>query len=312
MANWPRYRFEGNLKPPKERPPGAHEVPEPYLPPSQDLIDAVNLAIFLERPLLLEGEAGSGKSRLAYAVAYELGLPLQVWPVRSTSRAEEGLYRFDTIKRLYDAHIAKELAHDGRVDPKHDPTILDNYRELEALGKAFAEPDHPSVVLIDEVDKADLDFPNDLLVVLEEGWFPIQETGETIRATHKPIIIITSNREKGNLPLPFLRRCVYYFLPFPDTMEKLLPIVRCHFPSNEARALDPKLTRAAITRFLDIRMGRLHKQPGTSELLDWVTALHFFKERPYPTSELTSDKPLPYPELLFKLQADLVSRPVAA
>lgn len=303
MANWPRYQYKGDGKAPDQPAPDAHSTPEPYRPSSQELIDAVNLAIFLERPLLLEGEAGSGKSRLAYAVAYELGLLLKVWPVRSNSKAEDGLYHFDAIRRLYDAQSHRTGAP---VDPKHDPTILANYIADGPLGEAFQQTAYPAVVLIDEIDKADLDFPNDLLNIIEDGWFINRETGKTVVAHHKPILFITSNREKGNLPLPFLRRCVYHFMRFPDTEEELLQIVAQHYPDRQGRKLQTNLAQAAVQRFLNLRKPTLQKRPGTSELLDWIAALHFFRSKPLDPDEVSSDEwPIPFPDLLFKLQADL-------
>lgn len=303
MANWPRYQYRGDGEAPEQSAPDAHTTPEPYLPASQDLIDAVNLAVFLERPLLLEGEAGSGKSRLAYAVAYELGLPLKVWPVRSNSKAEDGLYHFDAIRRLYDAQAHRT---DAPVDPNHDPANMANYISDGPLGEAFQQTDHPTVVLIDEIDKADLDFPNDLLNIIEDGWFINRETGKKVEAHHKPILFITSNREKGNLPLPFLRRCVYHFMHFPSTEEDLLKIVEQHYPDPQGRKLQNKLTKVEIQRFLHIRKPTLQKRPGTSELLDWIAALHFFRTKPLDPSALSDDElPIPFPDLLFKLQADL-------
>lgn len=305
MANWPKYQYDGHGKAPSKPRAGVYDKAEPYRPASKDLIDAVNLSIFLGRPLLLEGEAGSGKSRLAYAVAYELGLPLKVWPVRSNSRAEDGLYHFDAIQRLYDAQAAKE----GIVDPKHNPSDYNNYIRMGALGEAFEQTDYPAVVLIDEIDKADLDFPNDLLNVLEDGWFRIRETDKVIKAKHKPIIFITSNKEKGNLPLPFLRRCVYLYLRFPEKTDELMEIIQRHYPDEQNRDVDIDLAKAAVARFLQIRSGRLHKKPGTSELLDWVAALHFFKDKAYKVKELEApESVIPYPELLFKLQVDMPTR----
>jgi hypothetical protein len=182
----------------------APKTPEPYIA-GDDLIQAVNLAIFLHRPLLLEGEAGCGKSMLARAVAYDLGLPFYRWDVRSTSKAQEGLYTYDAVLRLHDVQTAK-LDADRPVAadrPRRDPSDPTHYRSFGALGKAFALTTCPAVVLIDEIDKADVDFPNDLLGVLDEPWrFTIHETGETITATHYPIIIVTSNKEKGNCPPP--------------------------------------------------------------------------------------------------------------
>lgn len=292
---------------PERRPADAHEKspsePEPYiaLPP---LIQAVNLAIYLRRPLLLEGEAGCGKTRLARAVAYELGLPFYAWYVRSTSIAQEGLYTYDAILRLHDVHTAQL-----DIELKRDPTDAKSYRRLGALGKAFASRECPAVVLIDEIDKADLDFPNDLLAVLDDPWkFEIPETGETIEAEadHKPIVIITSNKEKGNLPAPFLRRCLYYFIRFPDDERRLKDIVDAHYQTRGKETSPSKeLIGAAIKRFLNLRAkDDLHKKPGTSEFLDWLEALQNFGASPHQPALLSQDRPIPYPELLFKLRPD--------
>ena len=293
------YKFYGE---PKRRPTQAHkESPsekEPYKT-SPELIQAVNLAIYLERPLLLEGEAGCGKTRLAHAVAYELGLPLYRWDVRSTSTAKEGLYSYDSILRLHDVQV-RQL---GGVTPR-DPADPTAYRTFGPLGKAFRLKECRAVVLIDEIDKADLDFPNDLLAVLEKPWeFEIPETDETITAAYMPIIIITSNKEKGNLPMPFLRRCIYHLIHFPNE-EQLKAIVALH--SRKAKAPSSRLVAAATQRFQRIReKSGLHKKPGTSEFLDWIHALHNFDSSPYPASQLEDqDSILPYPELLFKLRAD--------
>jgi len=287
----------------------APKTPEPYIA-GDDLVQAVNLAIFLHRPLLLEGEAGCGKSMLARAAAYELGLPFYRWDVRSTSKAQEGLYTYDAVLRLHDVQTAKvEAAQPGAAGkPRRDPSNPTHYRTLGALGKAFALTECPAVVLIDEIDKADVDFPNDLLGVLDEPWrFTIPETGETITATHYPIIIVTSNKEKGNLPTPFLRRCLYHFIEFPDQPAQLQRIVEIHYRVQQKPAPAPALVAAASTRFLALRQqGRLHKPPGTSEFLDWLGALHGFgKGAPLAADDLADDhKPLPFPELLYKLRID--------
>jgi MoxR-like ATPase len=301
-----RYTFRGdiNYRPQNPHPDSPQKV-EPYIADSE-LIQAVNLAIYLRRPLLLEGEAGCGKTRLAAAVAYELGLPFYRWDVRSTTKAEEGLYKYDSLLRLYDVQAHK-------VDPQtnRDPSDSTNYRRFGALGKAFRLQDCPAVVLIDEIDKGDLDFPNDLLAVLDEPWeFEIPETGEIgdqkIKAKHQPIVIVTSNKEKGNLPAPFLRRCVYCFIKFPDNLEQLRKIVNSHYATQTDQSLpSPKLIEAASDRFLQIRKkGGLFKNPGTSEFLDWLSALQSFDPKPYSASKLTEVNPVPYRELLFKLHAD--------
>lgn len=305
------YNFAAN---PELRSINAHpdspQKPEPYLA-SPSLIRAVNLAIYLRRPLLLEGEAGSGKSRLARAVAYELGLPLYSWYVRSTSKAQEGLYNYDAILRLHDVQAAKlESSSTQSSTLLRNPSNPADYRSFGALGKAFVLKDCPAVVLIDEIDKADVDFPNDLLAVLDDPWaFDIPETGEQgerrIQATHQPIVIITSNKEKGNLPAPFLRRCIYYFIEFPNDPAQLAQIAQLHY--SAAKQPDTKLVENAASRFLGLRnQDVLHKKPGTSEFLDWLNALqNFGQSAPYSASDLLNEEnPLPFPEVLFKLRMD--------
>lgn len=314
MSSPAKLTFENN---PDRRPKNPHKDspkhPEPYVI-SPELKKAVNLAIYLKRPLLLEGDAGCGKTRLASAVAYELGLPLYRWDVRSTTKAQDGLYEYDAILRLHDVQTQKgerSLVDDSESDEEEvrvnrNPSNPEHYRTFGALGKAFKLEDCPGVVLIDEIDKADLDFPNDLLTVLDEPWeFKIQETGETIRATHKPIVIITSNKEKGNLPAPFLRRCLYHYLDFPNNEKQLRDIVEEHYKIRKEEAPPSDLIDNAIKRFLAVwREGGLFKKPGTSEFLDWLKALHTFESKPYSAAQLEKDKLLPYRELLFKLQQD--------
>jgi MoxR-like ATPase len=301
-----RYTFYGDSS---RRPAaGCHadspEGAEPYLADA-DLIEAVNLASYLRRPLLLEGEAGCGKTRLASAIAYELGLPLYRWNIRSTSRAQDGQYTYDAILRLHDVQAQKV---DNNLN--RNPSDPKGYRKLGAIGQAFQLTDRPAVVLIDEIDKADLDFPNDLLTVLDKPWtFDIPETGETITATkgNEPIVIVTSNKEKGNLPAPFLRRCVYHYVRFPDDPQRLQEIVAQHYRDRKAKEV-PKapLVEEATQRFLEVRKtGGLFKTPGTSEFLDWVEALQNFAPKPYAVSKLKpANAPLPYRDLLFKLRSD--------
>jgi MoxR-like ATPase len=282
---------------------GSHEVPEPYVV-SEPLKKAVNLALYLKRPLLLEGDAGCGKTRLASAVAYELGLPLYRWDIRSTTKAQDGLYEYDAILRLHDVQIQK---NNELVNGERNPANAKDYRTFGALGKAFNLKECPAVVLIDEIDKADLDFPNDLLTVLDEPWeFKIKETGEIIKANHKPIVIITSNKEKGNLPAPFLRRCLYHYVEFPNDPKLLQEIVEKHTNQIvEGKSTSKNLVNNAIDRFLQVwDKGGLFKKPGTSEFLDWLKALHTFESKPYNATKLKEDELLPYPELLFKLQQD--------
>ncbi len=301
MNKTTQYIFQGD---PKYRPTNPHpdspEKLEMYIA-QPELIQAVNLAVYLKRPLLLEGEAGCGKTRLAYAVAYELGLPLYRWDIRSTSKVIEGLYTYDAILRLHDVQTVKVDTNLNR-----NPSDARNYRKIGALGKAFLVQDCPAVVLIDEIDKADIDFPNDLLAVLDEPWqFEIPETAEVITASYPPIVIITSNREKGNLPAPFLRRCLYYFINFPNS-EQLKAIAKAHYQSQaDASSPAEELIDAATNQLLEIRAaGELFKNPGTSEFLDWLKVLHGFEAQPYNPVKLSQADPIPYRELLFKLRGD--------
>ncbi|MFN5728209.1 MAG: AAA family ATPase [Pseudanabaena sp.] len=280
--------------------PDAPKQPEPYIA-GDPLIKAVNLAIFLRRPLLLEGEAGCGKTRLASDVAYDLGLPLYRWDIRSDTKAQEGLYTYDAILRLHDVQT-----REVNPDAKRNPSDATKYRDFGALGKAFLVADRPAVVLIDEIDKADVDFPNDLLAVLDDPWsFEVRETQEPpIIAKHKPIVIITTNKEKSNLPAPFLRRCIYHFVEFPK--DKLKEIVEIHYQVKKEKAPSANLIDAAVSRFTAIREAQnLFKSPGTSEFLDWLNALQKFDAQPYTAKELAKpEHPIPYRELLFKIKQD--------
>ncbi|MFN9164821.1 MAG: AAA family ATPase, partial [Pseudanabaena sp.] len=280
--------------------PDAPKQPEPYIA-GDPLIKAVNLAIFLRRPLLLEGEAGCGKTRLASDIAYDLGLPLYRWDIRSDTKAQEGLYKYDAILRLHDVQT-----REVNPDAKRNPSDATKYRDFGALGKAFLVDDRPAVVLIDEIDKADVDFPNDLLAVLDDPWsFEVRETQEPpIIAKHKPIVIITTNKEKSNLPAPFLRRCIYHFVEFPK--DKLKEIVEIHYQVKKEKAPSANLIDAAVSRFTAIREAQnLFKSPGTSEFLDWLNALQKFDAQPYTAKELAKpEHPIPYRELLFKIKQD--------
>ncbi len=221
----------------------------------EELRASVNVAVTLERPLLVRGEPGTGKTLLAEAVAQALDMPLLVWGVKSTTRAQDGLYVYDTVQRLYDSQFG-----DG------DPSDIARYIRLGRLGEAFAAPERV-VLVIDEIDKADLEFPNDLLWELDRMSFHIPETGVTVAAAHRPVVIITSNAEK-ELPDAFLRRCVFHYISFPapDEMER---IVRVHHPG-----LDDALLGAALEAFYVLRSFQgLQKRPTTSELIDWVQAL---------------------------------------
>ena len=220
-----------------------------------DLTMAVNAAITLERPLLVKGEPGTGKTELARQVAQALGLPMIEWNVKSTTKAQQGLYEYDAVSRLRDSQLGEARVHD-----------VGNYIKRGKLWQAFSAPSKV-VLLIDEVDKADIEFPNDLLQELDRMEFHVYETGETIRAEKRPIVIITSNNEK-ELPDAFLRRCFFHYIQFPDadTMRK---IVEVHHP-----AIKPALLTEALTQFYEIRDQQgLKKKPSTSEVLDWLKLL---------------------------------------
>ncbi|ATI42245.1 ATP-binding protein [Pacificitalea manganoxidans] len=220
-----------------------------------DLSVAVNAAVTLERPLLVKGEPGTGKTELARQVAQALDLPLIEWHVKSTTRAQQGLYEYDAVSRLRDSQLGDERVAD-----------VSNYIRRGKLWEAFAAPSR-CVLLIDEVDKADIEFPNDLLQELDRMEFHVYETGETVRARQRPVVIITSNNEK-ELPDAFLRRCFFHYIGFPDE-DVLRRIVEVHFPG-----LKPALLTAALTRFYEIReTPGLKKKPSTSEVLDWLKLL---------------------------------------
>ena len=222
-----------------------------YIAPP-DLQLAVNAAVTLERPLLVKGEPGTGKTELARQVAASLGLPMIEWNIKSTTRAQQGLYEYDAVSRLRDSQLGDARVHD-----------IANYIRKGKLWKAF-EADAKVVLLIDEIDKADIEFPNDLLQELDRMEFHVYETGETIRATHRPVVIITSNNEK-ELPDAFLRRCFFHYIRFPDA-ETLARIVAMHYPG-----LKPRLLDVALTQFFQLREAPgLKKKPSTSELLDWL------------------------------------------
>ncbi|HRK41809.1 MAG TPA: MoxR family ATPase [Gemmobacter sp.] len=222
---------------------------------SDDLAVAVNAAVTLQRPLLVKGEPGTGKTELARQVAASLGLPMLEWNVKSTTKAQQGLYEYDAVSRLRDSQLGEARVHEVR-----------NYIRKGKLWQAF-EADGRVVLLIDEIDKADIEFPNDLLQELDRMEFHVYETGETIRARHRPIVIITSNNEK-ELPDAFLRRCFFHYIRFPDA-ETLRAIVEVHFPG-----IKEGLLAAALTQFFEIReTPGLKKKPSTSEVLDWLKLL---------------------------------------
>jgi MoxR-like ATPase len=244
----------------------------PYLP-SEELVEAVNLAILLERPLLLKGEPGCGKTQLARAVAYELNLPYQSWYIKSTSQAKDGLYSYDAVGRLRDAQLAASGIQDEGTNRAKDPSA---YVRFEQLGQAFLNSQR-AVLLIDEIDKADIDFPNDLLRELDEQAFRIEETGKEIRANHPPIVFITSNDEK-DLPDAFLRRCLVHYVQFPDR-DRLVQILCARFPDASVEVM-----QKAIERFQDLResmrldRGEAGKKVSTSELIDWFRVLSLHPE----------------------------------
>ena len=222
---------------------------------SRELEVAVNAAVALQRPLLVKGEPGTGKTVLAQEIAKALGLPLIEWHIKSTTKAQQGLYEYDAVSRLRDGQLGDPRVHD-----------IANYILRGKLWDAF-ESDVPVVLLIDEIDKADIEFPNDLLLELDRMQFFVYETRQTVTAKHRPVVVITSNNEK-ELPDAFLRRCFFHYIRFPDreTMER---IVRAHFPD-----IRRDLLREALNVFFEIReVDGLKKKPATSELLDWLKLL---------------------------------------
>ena len=222
---------------------------------TKDLMVAVNAAILLERPLLIKGEPGTGKTVLAHEIAKGLDTPLLEWNIKSTTTAQQGLYEYDAVARLRDSQLGEDRVHD-----------ISNYIRKGKLWDSFTAEKRP-ILLIDEIDKADIEFPNDLLHELDKMQFHVYETGETITAKQRPIIIITSNNEK-DLPDAFLRRCFFHYIQFPDA-ETMTEIVNVHFPD-----LKPRLLKAALHRFYAVRdTPGLKKKPSTSELLDWLKLL---------------------------------------
>ncbi|WP_394177194.1 AAA family ATPase [Yoonia maritima] len=222
---------------------------------TDDLNMAVNAAMTLQRPLLVKGEPGTGKTELARQVSAALNMPMIEWNIKSTTKAQQGLYEYDAVSRLRDSQLGDERVND-----------VANYIKKGKLWQAFAAPER-TVLLIDEIDKADIEFPNDLLQELDRMEFHVYETGETIRANHRPIIIITSNNEK-ELPDAFLRRCFFHYIRFPD-MDTLRQIVEVHHPG-----IKEALLTTALTQFYEIReTAGLKKKPSTSEVLDWLKLL---------------------------------------
>jgi MoxR-like ATPase len=285
-------KYTGTIQPQKNERGKNGELLSPYFP-SPELVEAVNLSIFLGRPLLLKGEPGCGKTQLANAIAYELKLPLETWYIKSTSRAKDGLYTYDAVGRLRDA----QLAVSNRLTPEQIQRIDDpmTYVRWGSLGRGFQNP-QPTIILIDEIDKADIDFPNDLLLELDEKRFIVEETGQEIKAQQPPIVLITSNDEK-DLPDAFLRRCIFHYVDFPHK-ERLVDIVNGAFPSSS-----PELIDKAVIRFLALReemkkdKGENGKKVSTSELIDWFRVLHHHGEDKV-LKEL--DGKLPYAAVLLK------------
>jgi len=249
---------------------------------SQSLRDVVNVSIALARPLLVKGEPGTGKTLLAHSIAEGLGKKLLIWNIKSTTKAKDGLYIYDTVRRLNDSRFGTG-----------DVSNIENYIDLGVLGKAFTTEER-QVLLIDEIDKADIEFPNDLLNELDEMSFYITEIDKTIKAKHRPIVIITSNAEK-ELPDAFLRRCVFHYIEFPDE-QLMTEIVMVHFPH-----IKDKLLKEVLKSFYWLRsFDEFRKKPSTSELLDWVQALMAGGIDP---SEVS--KELPFLGALLKKEVDV-------
>lgn len=249
---------------------------------SDELIRSVNIAAALKKPLLVKGEPGTGKTMLAEAIAKSLGMELLIWNIKSSTRASEGLYVYDTVQRLYDSQFGTAGVDD-----------IGKYIRMGKLGEAFKR-EKQVVLLIDEIDKADLEFPNDLLWELDQMEFYIPETGETVKAKERPIVIITSNAEK-ELPDAFLRRCIFHYIAFPEK-EEMAEIVKAHFPD-----LEESLLQCALDAFYRIRnLPGLSKKPATSELLDWIMALRLGG-----IPEETLAEKIPFAGILLKKTEDL-------
>ena len=251
---------------------------------SDELLRSVNIAMALEKPLLIKGEPGTGKTMLAEAISEALDKKLIVWNIKSTTKAQDGLYVYDTVQRLYDSQFGGEGVDD-----------IQQYIKLGKLGEAF-ESDEQVILLIDEIDKADLEFPNDLLWELDKMEFYIPETQKTIKAKKRPIVVITSNAEK-ELPDAFLRRCIFHYIAFPDK-EMMSDIIYAHFG-----ALDERLLEETLRAFYMLRdMQSIVKKPSTSELLDWIQALQIGG---IAAERITED--LPFAGVLLKKTEDLTA-----
>ena len=249
---------------------------------SPELLSAVNIAITLEKPLLLKGEPGTGKTMLAQSVADSMGMKLIIWNIKSTTKAQDGLYVYDVVQRLYDSQFGTE-----GVDN------IEKYVHLGQVGEAFESPDR-CVLLIDEIDKADLEFPNDLLWELDQMEFTIPQTGRLIKANHRPVILITSNAEK-ELPDAFLRRCIFHYIDFPDE-DLMRRIISVHYPK-----IEDNLLNQTIAAFYWVRsLPAVQKKPATGELIDWIRALTYSG-----ISVERIRKEIPFAGVLLKKNEDL-------
>ena len=249
---------------------------------SEELMRAVNIAMALEKPLLIKGEPGTGKTMLAQSVANALGKRLIIWNIKSTTKAQDGLYVYDVVQRLYDSQFGGEGVDD-----------IKKYVHLGKVGEAFSS-DEQVILLIDEIDKADLEFPNDLLWELDKMEFYIPETGETIKAKKRPVVIITSNAEK-ELPDAFLRRCIFQYIEFPNE-ELMKEIIKVHYPD-----LDKNIIDQTIAAFYYVRsLKDIQKKPSTSEIIDWIQALTISG---IPVERIT--KEIPFAGVILKKNEDI-------